>query len=320
MKVSDVTAECACGHHGAIADEGLAEAVGDEPTMANLGRGYDHIGCPSCAAPEVSVFVGGALMFDCDQLQRCVVADCGAPIPLPRLAAVPGCTRCLQCELDGEMGAEQTPPIPSAVRRCPDCGRPTVCARPRHGGGWYVSCAAYRKFAKKGDPAACAWIRDYTAVGRDPGRGTAVAVAARSVGAEEKWLLPVPVGLAGGRLGDGRLRSSSNVGEELAELAQMAWELRAEKKAVEKKLAAANEALLAALGDRRSLVLGEFVVHKRGRPERLKVVDEGQVPAAWCVMKPDSMRIQRHFVQTGEVLSGTQVVAGKEWVQMRTRR
>jgi len=72
--------------------------------------------CPGCGATGLAV--GPADEAD-DWPETATCESCGKPIPVERLAALPGARRCAACQR-----AEETGRAPAAAEFCPRCGAP----------------------------------------------------------------------------------------------------------------------------------------------------------------------------------------------------
>jgi len=104
---------------------------------------------------------------------------------------------------------------------------------------------------------------------------------------------------------------------DLPALLDMAWELRQEKKALERDLARVNQALMARLGEQRSFITDELNVSVVHRPARLKVTSTAEIPQEFLSLQPDKKRLEAHFAETGEIVDGTSLSPPSSYLMVR---
>ncbi len=86
-----------------------------------------RLSCPECGCEGLDVKPHHAGEGDWQEAVTCEV--CRKPIPLERLAALPGVRRCVGCQQEAESGRAREEP-----EYCPKCGAPLVL-RVSQGGG-----------------------------------------------------------------------------------------------------------------------------------------------------------------------------------------
>ena len=101
MKIlTKIFLKCAmCGHQSSVAASAVNSFLDDPLSINNVGQIYGRFRCKNCGGREICVSDDSdRLLIDPALLKMC--RGCGAPIPLPRVRAMPNSEMCVPCTLD----------------------------------------------------------------------------------------------------------------------------------------------------------------------------------------------------------------------------
>lgn len=153
--LSWIRVEClSCEHKASIDGTVLARKLNFEQLgLKNVADAVPSLKCKDCGKRLVRIFDDRErLLFDSHNLTLCWVCD--DPIPLPRLATLPGTTLCIECmerdELDPVSPAYPQPPI--ELRTCPACKSQSVARQNGEFHTWFIGCSAFPK---------CRWTTEF---------------------------------------------------------------------------------------------------------------------------------------------------------------
>jgi hypothetical protein len=137
-----------CGHEAHISREIIESVIADKLTMVTLVQAWGRFRCSSCSSRSTRMAGhDGCVLLDASNLTNC--AQCGDPILVPRLAAVPGTRLCSTCattqqEHQGRpLRQEEWPPPPAHLSQCPRCKGATTVRENSRTGNRFVGCMSY---------------------------------------------------------------------------------------------------------------------------------------------------------------------------------
>lgn len=145
--MKSVLIECGeCDHSAVLDEDRFAEMIGDDLSIKTVSKLFPRLRCSKC---------GSRTIFIKDERERVIIdprdivscKSCGLPIPLPRLAAMPGTNICPSCAIEGVKPQPQAayPQPPDDMRECPRCGLPTVVRQNEEDRNYFIGCTGFPK-------------------------------------------------------------------------------------------------------------------------------------------------------------------------------
>jgi ssDNA-binding Zn-finger/Zn-ribbon topoisomerase 1 len=126
----------------------------DQPLSINsVGQLHGRLRCSQCGSREVLIKdETGRVLVDPAAIVLC--HECGNPIPLPRLEAMPGTSICVSCANEGAKAppAPHYPQPPADKQKCPRCGSPTIVRQNNEDLGFFLGCTGFPN---------CRWTADF---------------------------------------------------------------------------------------------------------------------------------------------------------------
>ena len=88
-----------CAHTARLEAHSLTEKLGQALSIRVLPELFASLRCTQCAQRKIRIYdEKGQVLLDYAQITPC--RRCGLPIPIPRLAVLPGCRLCLSCAME----------------------------------------------------------------------------------------------------------------------------------------------------------------------------------------------------------------------------